>query len=183
MNIWSNVFRHHRWSNLVLIDFLSTLTEQQLRLTVPGTYGSSIDTIRHVISSDADYVRIIPDTPDVPQVDEEGPFGGWEELRNVADGADTALISYVDGLTEDMFFIDVDDGETFELTKSFLLGQIIHHATEHRSQIRTVLSAHGIAPPEISVWAWRKSDEGQELLGRLKMSCPPFNSATDGDGL
>lgn len=168
MNIWSNLYRHHRWSNLTLIDFLSTLTDEQLSLTVPGTYGSSLATIRHVISSDADYVRIIPDTPEVPQVAEDGPFGGWDELRQVADTADIALIGYVDTLTDDAFFIDVDDGVAFELTRSFLLGQIIHHATEHRSQIRTTLSAHGIAPPDIDTWAWRKSDEGQELLQRVK---------------
>jgi uncharacterized damage-inducible protein DinB len=167
MNVWSNVFRHHRWSNRVLIDFLSTLTDEQLLLTVPGTYGSLIDTIGHLISGNADYVRIIPDTPEVPQVAPNGPWG-LEELRVVADAADTVLISYVDGLTEDVFFIDVDEGEVFDLTKSFMLGQIIHHATEHRSQIRTTLSAHGITPPEISVWAWRKSEEGRELLRLLE---------------
>ena len=95
MNIWSNVFRHHRWSNQVMIDFLSTLTDEQLNRTVPGTYGSSIDTIRHLIASDADYVRIVPDTPDVPQLEHGGPFGGWEQLRTVAEGADTALISSI----------------------------------------------------------------------------------------
>lgn len=168
VNIWSNIYRHHRWSNLTLIDFLSTLTDEQMGLTLPGTYGSSIATIRHLISGDADYVRIIPDTPDVPQIEAGGPFGGWIELRHVADAAGTALIRYVDGLTDDAFFIDVDDGVTFELTKSFLLGQIIHHATEHRSQIRTTLSAHGITPPEIDTWAWRKSDAGQQLLQHVK---------------
>lgn len=106
-----------------------------------------METIRHLISSNADHGRIIPDPPDVPQVDDIGPFGRWEELRGVANAADTALlISYADGLTEDMFFIDVDDGEAFDLTKSFLLGQIIHHATEHHSHIRTTVSAHGITP-------------------------------------
>jgi uncharacterized damage-inducible protein DinB len=167
MNLWSNVFRHHRWSNQVLVEFLSRLPEDQLELTAPGTYGSSIDTIRHLISSDADYVRIIPDTPEVPQCSQDGPFGGWVELLAVAQAADTALISYVDGLTADMFFIDVDEGVEFALAKSMLLGQIIHHATEHRSQIRTTLSMHGIAPPEISVWAWRKSEEGQAILTEL----------------
>lgn len=173
MNIWANLFRHHRWSNLVVIDYLSSLTDEQLDLTVPGVFGSSMETVRHLISSDADYVRIIPDTPDVPQVDDAGPFGGWVELRGVADAADTALISYVDGLTEDMFFIDVDDGTAFDLTKSFLLGQIIHHATEHRSHIRTTLSAHGITPPEISLWAWRKTNEGRKLLRSLKTDDDP----------
>ena len=163
----TTTFRHHRWSNLVLIDFLATMTEADLSLTVPGTYGSSIATIRHLISSDADYVRIIPDTPDVPQCADDGPFGGWDELRTVAESADTALIDYVDGLTDDMFFIDIDDGVEFALARSILLTQIIHHATEHRSQIRTTLSTHGITPPEISVWAWRKSEEGQAFLREL----------------
>ncbi len=167
MNLWSNVFRHHRWSNQVLIEFLSRLPPAKLELTVPGTYGSSIDTIRHLISSDANYVCIIPDTPDVPQCEQDGPFGGWDELRNVAEAADTALVAYVDGLTADMFFVDVDDDEAFDLTRSMLLAQIIHHATEHRSQIRTTLSTHAITPPEISVWARRKCEEGQSILAGL----------------
>ena len=167
MNLWSNVYRHHRWSNQTLIDFLSRLPADQLDLTIPGVYGSSIETIRHLISSDADYVRIIPDTPEVPQIAQDGPFGGWEELRAVAETTATALVAYVDELTDDMFFIDVDEGEAFELSRSMLLTQIIHHATEHRSQIRTTLSTHGIEPPEIAVWAWRKSEEGQALLANL----------------
>jgi uncharacterized damage-inducible protein DinB len=167
VNVWSNMYRHHRWSNLVMIEFLVGLTELQLRLEVPSTYGSSIDTIRHLVSSDADYVRIIPDTPEVPQCAQDGPFGGWDELRTVADTAGTVLIAYVDGLSDDMFFIDVDDGEEFTLAKSMLLSQIIHHATEHRSQIRTTLSTHGIIPPEISLWAWRESEEGQAVLAEL----------------
>ena len=88
MNIWANLYRHHRWSNLTLIDFLSELEDEQLRYASPGVYGDVISTIRHVISSDADYVRIIPDAPDVPQIDDEGSFEGWEELRRVADVAE-----------------------------------------------------------------------------------------------
>lgn len=166
-SILANILEHHKWSNLMLIDFLAGLTNEQLELTSPGVYGSPLATIRHVIAADADYVEIIPDAPRVAQIDDEGPFGGWDELREIADAADTALIAYVDGLSEDMFFIDVDDGEEFELARSILLAQIIHHATEHRSQIRTTLSTHGITPPEISVWAWRKSAAGQALLAEL----------------
>lgn len=167
MNLWSNVFRHHRWSNQVMIDFLSRLPAEQLDLTVPGAYGNSIDTVRHLISSDADYVRIIPDTPDVPQCSQDGPFGGWDELRAVAEAADSALIDYAGGLADDMFFIDVDDDQAYDLSRSILLAQIIHHATEHRSQIRTTLSAHGIEPPEISLWAWRTTEEGRAMLAGL----------------
>ena len=34
------------------------------------------------------------------------------------------------------------------------LTQAIHHGTDHRSQICTGLSALGIEPPEIDVWAF-----------------------------
>ena len=51
------------------------------------------------MSSDADYVRIIPDAPGVTQMDDADPFGGWDELRDVAWEADSALVDYVDGLT------------------------------------------------------------------------------------
>jgi uncharacterized damage-inducible protein DinB len=167
VNIWSNVFRHHRWSNLTLVDFLSELGDAELALTIPGTYGGSLATIRHIVSSDADYVRIIPDTPEVPQIRDDGPFAGWRQLRRVAEMADTVLVAYVDGLVDDMHFVDIDDGESFHLAKSMLLGQIIHHAADHRSQIATTLSANGISAPDLSVWAWRKTDEGRAVLNEL----------------
>jgi hypothetical protein len=45
-----------------------------------------------------------------------------------------------------------------------LLTQIITHAMDHRSQISTTLSAHGITVPETSVWAWRKGEDGKDVL-------------------
>ncbi len=179
MNTWSNIFRQHRWANQTLIDALSHLSDEQLALTVPGTYGDSLSTIRHVISSNADYVRIIPDTPAVRQMPQDGPFPGWEALRSVAWEADTVLVGYVTGITDDLFFVDIDDGEEFDLTRSMLLCQIIHHATEHRSQIRTTLSAHGITPPEISTWAWRLSDDGRDVLRQQAMEQGETVNATD----
>jgi len=170
MHLWTTLFRHHRWANLSLIDFLRQLPEDQLHLTVPGTYGSPLATMRHLVSSDADYVRIIPDAPDVPQIDDQGPFEGWDELRNVAETADTALLAYVDGRSDDAFFIDIDNGTTFDLTTSMLLNQVIHHATDHRGQIITTLSAHGIEVPDMSTWSWRKTDEGRALLDALRPS-------------
>lgn len=128
-----------------------------------------------MISADADDVRIIPDAPDAWQLTEDGLFDGWEKLRQVTWEADSALMKYVDGVTEDAFFVSIDEGMAFDLTTSFLLGQIIHHAIEHRSQIRTALSTHGITPPEIDVWAWRKSDNGQEVLDALRPQASSLN--------
>ncbi len=36
-----NLFEHHKWSNLTIIDFCATLTDEQLALTGPGVYGNT----------------------------------------------------------------------------------------------------------------------------------------------
>jgi hypothetical protein len=106
----------------------------------------------------------------VPQIDDQGLFEGWDELRRVAEAADTALLEYVDGHTDDAFFIDIDEGEAFDLATSILLTQTIHHATDHRSQIVMTLSSDGISAPNLSTGSWRKSDEGRALLDALRPS-------------
>ena len=40
------------------------------------------------------------------------------------------------------------------------LMQAIHHATDHRSHIATVLSQIGIRPPDLSVWAYDEELRG-----------------------
>lgn len=47
------------------------------------------------------------------------------------------------------------DGKTIRRARSTILGQSIHHATEHRSQIAGILALHGINAIDldaIDVW-------------------------------
>ncbi len=48
-----DAFAHHVWATLRLVDTCLALSPQQLETTVPGTYGSILDTLRHLIGSDA----------------------------------------------------------------------------------------------------------------------------------
>ena len=48
-----DAFAHHVWATLRLVDTCLALSPQQLETTVPGTYGSILDTLRHCIGSDA----------------------------------------------------------------------------------------------------------------------------------
>ena len=43
------------------------------------------------------------------------------------------------------------------------LAQVVHHGTDHRSQVCTALTELGIEPPEIDVWAWAEATGGFEL--------------------
>lgn len=48
-----DAFAHHVWATLRLVDTCLSLSPQQLETTVPATYGSILDTLRHLVGSDA----------------------------------------------------------------------------------------------------------------------------------
>ena len=49
-----------------------------------------------------------------------------------------------------------DDGTESLAPLGIRLAQVIHHGTDHRSQVCTALTSLGIEPPEIDAWrlAW-----------------------------
>ena len=54
-----DAFAHHVWATTRLIDTCLPLTVEQLGTTVPGTYGSIIETMRHLVGGDSDYLSIM----------------------------------------------------------------------------------------------------------------------------
>ena len=52
-----DAFAHHVWATNRLIDACSELTAEQLETSLPGTYGSILDTMRHLVGSDAWYLH------------------------------------------------------------------------------------------------------------------------------
>ncbi len=54
-----------------------------------------------------------------------------------------------------------DDGTDSLAPLGIRLAQVLHHGTDHRSQICTALTTLGIEPPAIDVWDF--ADEGGRL--------------------
>ena len=45
-----------------------------------------------------------------------------------------------------------DDGSQTHASLGIRLAQVLHHGTDHRSQICTALTSLGVEPPAIDVW-------------------------------
>lgn len=136
-----------------MIDACSALSAEQLQTTVPGTYGSIIDTLRHLVAGDTSYLsvttggrvaRIDADTWDLPALRHqvEGNAAAWLEL--VGGELDPDLV-----LTRHR-----DDGSVLHAPLGIRLAQALHHGTDHRSQVCTALTSLGIEPPEIDAWSF-----------------------------
>jgi uncharacterized damage-inducible protein DinB len=152
-SLLSDAFGHHVWATLRLIDACLALSPEQLRSGVPGTYGSILDTMRHLVGGDASYLSVLTDGR-VPQIPEETM--GLPELRAAMDSCGSAWTSL---LAQDLDPAVVvvrhrDDGSESRAPLGIRLAQAIHHGTDHRSQVCTALTALGIEPPEIDVWAF-----------------------------
>jgi uncharacterized damage-inducible protein DinB len=152
-----DAFAHHVWATLRLIDSCLALSPEQLEIPVPGTYGSIIETARHLVGSDAWYLftatgdrdhRIDEDHMDLPELRAamEGHGAAWSQLLAQDLDPDAANVTRH------------DDGSETHTTVGIRLAQVLHHGTDHRSQICTVLTSLGVEPPGIDVWDFGAQD-------------------------
>jgi uncharacterized damage-inducible protein DinB len=145
-------FGHHVWATLRMIDTCLELTPEQLETAVPGTYGSILDTVRHLVGADSWYLFDL--TAD-PARRIEGRQMDLGRLRDAmeADGLAWSALLAGDPDPEALVHeVDEDDGFERDAPIGIRLSQALHHGTDHRSQICTALTALGVEPPSIDVW-------------------------------
>ncbi len=149
-------FEHHQWATLRLLDACLELSPAQLATNVPGTFGSILDTLRHLVGGDASYLAVLSNGRSAA-IDEEAM--DLPELRTVMERLGPAWTSL---LAEDLDpdFVVVrrrDDGSEGHAPLGIRLVQALHHGTDHRSQVCTALTTLGLEPPEIDVWAFAEA--------------------------
>ena len=146
-----DAFAHHVWATLRLLDACSALDPEQLASQVTGTYGSILHTLRHLVGSDAWYLFVITGRAS-ERIDEDAM--DLPDLRSAMEGHGATWSSV---LAQDLDpDLDVlahrDDGTVGHAPLGIRLAQVLHHGTDHRSQICTSLTALGLEPPGIDVW-------------------------------
>jgi uncharacterized damage-inducible protein DinB len=156
-SVLQDAFGHHVWATLTLLDVCRGLPPERLDTSVPGTYGSILDTMRHLVGADASYLFVLTGGT-VPRIDEDAM--DLDQLRE-------AMVSFGEAWQE-VVAGDVDggreltrareDGSTTTAPVSIRLSQALHHGTDHRSQICTALTSIGIEPPPIDVWDYGWQD-------------------------
>lgn len=165
-SLLGDAFAHHIWATLRVIDACQALAPEQLKASAPGTYGSIIDTLRHLVEADAGYLfvitggrfSLIDDTGmDLPELRAEMQRheAAWNDLPGEDLDPDRIVVRHR------------DDGSESRAPLGIRLAQAVHHGTDHRSQVCTVLTTLGVEPPLIDVWDFAEQD------GRLVETSPP----------
>lgn len=152
-----DAFGHHVWATIQVIDACLALPADQLETTVPGTYGSILETLRHLVGSDASYLWVLTDGRR-PEIEEAGM--SLAQLRAAMEENGPAWTAIVDQDLdpEEPVVRHRDDGTDSHAPRSVRLAQVLHHGTDHRSQVCTALTTLGVEPPAIDVWDFAAKD-------------------------
>jgi uncharacterized damage-inducible protein DinB len=153
----ADAFGHHVWATIRLLDACAALDDAQLATTVPGTYGSIIDTLRHIVDGDVFYLDVLRGGEPEPFDKERSDI---PTLRAVMEAHEVVWQGLVAGdLDPATVVVEYEDsGYETHAPLGIRLAQALYHGTDHRSQVCTALTTLGIEPPGIEVWDYARRD-------------------------
>jgi len=151
-SLLGDAFAHHLWATERVIDACAELTPEQLATPVPGTYGSIIDTLRHLVGADRWYLSFFRDGTEA--IDEQSDIGLADLRSAMASNAPAWTAVLAGELDADDDVVERGEDWEFHTPLGLRLAQVVHHGTDHRSQVCTALTSLGVAVPDIDLWAW-----------------------------
>lgn len=147
------LFQHNLWANLRLFEKCSELTAGQLDSSMVGVFGSIRDTLFHIVRAEQGYFSRISTGERYIPPEEEHAMTMAEmitALRTTGEG----FIAWASKIQADDT-VEIDwDGTARQVPKTIILNQVINHATEHRSQVMSIMTQIGVEPPDVSSWSY-----------------------------
>jgi uncharacterized damage-inducible protein DinB len=147
------LFEHNNWANLQIIEACSALTDQQLD-TEPksATRGSIRTTLSHLVTAQQAYLRLL--TLPLEERQDRVPTPPFADLKDLANSSGEALLAVARGEPSMPIKGQLRMRDDFLVEPWVIMVQIINHATEHREQVKSMLTALGVTPPEIDGWSY-----------------------------
>ena len=144
------LFEHNHWANMQILQTCATLSDVLFDAEPDATTKGSIRaTLQHLFESQQSYWT---------QVAGIQPLFNWQTPPDFAELQWAATIT-----GEGLLALAKDESNKLNLTFHYdgysiepwvVMVQAINHATEHREQIKSMLSTLGITPPRIDGWMY-----------------------------
>lgn len=150
-NILGKLFEHNNWANLQIIQACSALSDEQLDAEPQSaTKGSIRRTLMHLVSSQRGYLALLtlplearPTTP-----------LAFAELQESASMSGDGLLALARDESGKLPKTRLQTRDGYYAEPWVVIVQAINHATEHREQIKSMLSALGVTPPDLDGWSY-----------------------------
>ncbi|MCZ7547158.1 MAG: DinB family protein [Anaerolineae bacterium] len=148
-----NALQPSPMGDLRLLERCAELTPEQLDATIPGAYSSIYDTLQHIVTTEQSYFSRIS-TGQPYRRPSNAPRMTQAEMADALRATGSGLVEWAPKIQAgDMVEIDWE-GTPRAVPKAIVLAQVINHATEHREQIKAILTQLGIEPPDLQAWSF-----------------------------
>lgn len=153
-NYLEKLFEHNNWANLKIIQICSALSDEQLDAVPQSvTKGNVRETLLHLVSSQQGYLSLLT----LPLEERRAIRPAFGELQESARQSGEGLLALTRGERKPLNSqLQTKDGYYTEPWVVML--QVINHASEHREQICSMLSALGITPPDLDGWSYGEAN-------------------------
>ena len=150
-NFLAKLFEHNNWANSKIIQACYALSDEQLDAEPQSvTKGTIRRTLVHLVSSQHSYLRTLT----LPLEERlEDVTVAFAELQESAGKSGEALLAIARGERQPLKS-QLQTRDQYLVEPWVLMVQIINHATEHREQINSMMSALGVTPPDLDGWSY-----------------------------
>jgi uncharacterized damage-inducible protein DinB len=166
-NYLVRLFEFNNWANHQIIEVCRKLSDEQLDAPpTSATYGSIRKTLVHLVAAQQRYLQHLTLPLEVRRKHvsldfaDEGIADSTNEafiLEGVANSTGEAFLGLARGETNLFQSTQIPTPDGYVVEPWVLMVQVINHGDEHREQIKSMLTALGITPPEIDGWHYGES--------------------------
>lgn len=154
------LFEHNNWANLRIIHACSGLSDEQLDAEPQSaTKGSIRLTLTHLVSSQHGYLSLLT----LPAEARQRISPAFAEFQSAVTVSGEGLLALARNEHGEFPETQLQTTDGYRVEPWVVMLQAINHATEHREQICSMLSALGMTPPELDGWAFGE-DAGALVL-------------------
>jgi uncharacterized damage-inducible protein DinB len=150
-NFLVKLYEHNNWANDQMIQACSALSDEQLDAEPKSaTKGSIRQTLMHLVRSQQGYLSLLT----LPVEARPEVRLAFSELRGSARISGEALLALARDVANPSLKARVQTKDGYFVEPWVVMLQVINHATEHREQINSMLTALGVPPLELDGWAY-----------------------------
>lgn len=142
-------FRHSAWATNTLITTFKHLPATELDRPARG-FGSLIETLNHLVLSDASYVTTLTGEPPAWPKSQTADL---DELKSRADDTAARWERLLSAPFDGQRLLYLDQG-TYVCHASVVVVQALHHAVAHREQVRGGLADIGVKTQDLQPWEY-----------------------------
>src|SRR3972149_2089079 len=148
-NILEKLLEHNNWANRQIIQACSALRDEQLDAEPQSATAGSIRlTLFHLVNAQQGYLSLLT----LPVEARHNVPPTFAELQKAASISGEGLLALARADPSKHLKARLRTKDGYFVEPWVVMVQVINHATEHREQIKSMLSALGVTPPNIDGW-------------------------------